>query len=560
MTRLYPAATLGLLLLAALPLSAQPRNEGFKRDLDRLRAENSVLRRELKAIKSIVDGVQAKLEATKQKARTGRLPLKIGVVDLGRVLAAYEQRAPSEERLDQARAEQEALLALKRKELRELGEGPDGESEAGPKKAKRREDLRDAIATHKNALSALNKVSAEALTREILQHIELAVARFASEKGYDLILRTGSSRSAKGPDSALGGAPFASEVNEVLYRSEALDVTQEVIAVLNGLRAEWFEDGPLALVLHALEQAGASYAGKRAGDHLVIDCRLKSTSLAEIARLRTVLRNERIARYGRLLGPDQIVQISDPVPHLAFRIRFDAWKGKGAEAFYSLDRLVELDTSGALRRLVDKLRAAGLEVQGRSGDRLHLTIQGTAELIRAVSTGDLAQAERVTLGLRVATTHEHSPSLTRLELKAQTPQGVRSQTEADLSHVEAGQVYVYGVNASGIKVEMRYVVQHVDDSSVTYVVETTIGGRTTRSNATTWKLPEAGKGGGALDEKARSESYEFAGKSWETRVTEAQGSKTWIPLKGGRPTFPPFLKSEGPTSRIWIKEIKAPQK
>lgn len=132
----------------------------------------------------------------------------------------------------------------------------------------------------------------------------------------------------------------------------------------------------------------------------------------------------------------------------------------------------------------------------------------------------------------------------------------------DLSHVKAGQVYVYSLEAGGTKMEMRYVVEKVAETSVTYSIETVVAGHVTKSPASTWELvqPKAGvERAPAPDVKTRYEAYEFDGKSWETMVVESNGITTWIPLKGGAPTFPPLFKSEGP-SKMQLVEIKQPKK
>lgn len=415
MTRPCLMPTLALLLLGALPLAAQPAADTVQRDMDRLRAENSVLRRELKAIKSIVDGVQAKLE--KAKERNPGASLKVGVVDIGRVFKSYRRKEILEEEINQVRKEMKARLALSQKKLRDMGEGPDIDwTKEGTDKARRREALQRDIATITREMKAVLEARVEGMTREILEDIEQAVATLGAARGFDLILKSDPGRSST---AGAADAIFRSQVNAVLFRRDALDLTSEVLAVLNGPRAEWFEDGPLVLVLHALEQAGVSYAGKRTGDRLVIDCRMKALSLAEVARLRETLAGKPTSSHCEKLQIKGGVKVVGP--HLEFQLWLEGWSGGGAETFLSLDRLVERDPKGPLASLVMQLESTGLQVQGRSGDQLHLTLSGAALQINAVATGYFGQEELQALGLLAMTTHRISPGKSRLELKFPTP-------------------------------------------------------------------------------------------------------------------------------------------
>jgi len=138
------------------------------------------------------------------------------------------------------------------------------------------------------------------------------------------------------------------------------------------------------------------------------------------------------------------------------------------------------------------------------------------------------------------------------------PGGDKEPIKADLSHVKAGQVYVYELDAAGTKIEMRYIVESVTDRAVKYVTVTVVMGNESRSPATEWLLPsEAPKAPpGAGDVKVRRERIEVAGQSWESMVFESSGTTTWIPTKGGLPTFPPLLKMESETTKMSLQKVE----
>lgn len=131
-----------------------------------------------------------------------------------------------------------------------------------------------------------------------------------------------------------------------------------------------------------------------------------------------------------------------------------------------------------------------------------------------------------------------------------------SSSAGDLSHVKVGQVYVYELEAGGVKMQMNYVVEKVEGTSVHYSTETVVAGMTTKGPVTTWKTadPKAAPAKPpANNVKTRFETFEFQGESWQTMVVESDGSTTWVLLKGGAPTFPPFVKTEGASKATLVK-------
>lgn len=129
--------------------------------------------------------------------------------------------------------------------------------------------------------------------------------------------------------------------------------------------------------------------------------------------------------------------------------------------------------------------------------------------------------------------------------------------QADLSHVKAGQVYCYELDAGGMKMELRYEVESVSADRVTYATITNVMGNETRAPSTEWILPrEAPKSPPGQDVKMSKEQLELGGQTWEALLVEGSGSKTWIPTKGGLPTFPPLLKMEGQGTKMVLTKIE----
>ncbi|MBL4846459.1 MAG: hypothetical protein JKY65_13100 [Planctomycetes bacterium] len=130
------------------------------------------------------------------------------------------------------------------------------------------------------------------------------------------------------------------------------------------------------------------------------------------------------------------------------------------------------------------------------------------------------------------------------------------QKKVDISHVKKGQVYVYDMNAGGTKMIFKYVVVDVTATSVKYETVTVVAGNASRAAAAVWKaaaLEVKAYGPGAI--KRQDETIELAGQKWRCSVIEAGGNKTWVPLKNGRSTFPPFVKLEGKSVDMVLKRI-----
>ena len=205
-----PTLALGLALVGAGRSPAQAvrgeHDPGAK--LEQLAAENAVLKRELRAIKEIVDGVVAR----EPQSGAG---LKVGVVDVGVLLAKHPQRAAFEAELDGERESAKATLARKKQELDTLQQQGEETTQAAAKFKALQELYQSNFAK-----------SEDAITLTLLADVEGAIQTFAEREGYDLILKV--DRGAE-QDAELESRLYRAQVASVLYRRDALDVTLPVL-------------------------------------------------------------------------------------------------------------------------------------------------------------------------------------------------------------------------------------------------------------------------------------------------------------------------------------------
>ncbi|MCA8921100.1 MAG: hypothetical protein KDD82_04785 [Planctomycetes bacterium] len=130
--------------------------------------------------------------------------------------------------------------------------------------------------------------------------------------------------------------------------------------------------------------------------------------------------------------------------------------------------------------------------------------------------------------------------------------------DPDLSHVKAGQDYVYDMVAAGNKMKMIYRVSDVKDGVISYETVTVMnmGGEDKEmpsGQTMTWPMKvEGGETGEAPkvdtkelpNETIKVGDMEFVCKVTETK-TDAGTTKTWMPMKpDGVMTWPMMVKSE----------------
>ena len=198
-----PTLALSLALVGAGRSPAQAvrgeHDPGAK--LEQLAAENAVLKRELRAIKEIVDGVVAR----EPQSGAG---LKVGVVDVGVLLAKHPQRAAFEAELDGERESAKATLARKKQELDTLQQQGEETTQAAAKFKALQERYQSNFAK-----------SEDAITLTLLADVEGAIQTFAEREGYDLILKVDR------------GAEKDEELESRLYRAQVASVVGGVFAI-----------------------------------------------------------------------------------------------------------------------------------------------------------------------------------------------------------------------------------------------------------------------------------------------------------------------------------------
>ena len=144
--------------------------------------------------------------------------------------------------------------------------------------------------------------------------------------------------------------------------------------------------------------------------------------------------------------------------------------------------------------------------------------------------------------------------------------------DPDISHVKAGQDYVFESKAGGVTSKMIYRVKDVTDGVITYetVMVVDMGGEMKEMPGAEakWPMKVEGEATGEApkveskdlgEEKIKVGDMEFTCKVTETE-TSGMKSKVWVPMKpAGVMTFPPMIKSEttgAAESMMTLIEIK----
>lgn len=159
--------------------------------------------------------------------------LKVGVVDMGRVLRSSEQwRDMAEERARLVQKMRETMQDLTRQVqvLRnEYANLPPGTDEKRQKAAELEQAVRDREQKRQEFEQEVGRSYSRA-TRRMFQKLSDAVAAYARERGLDLVLKK-QSVDLEGPESL--GQNIMLATAEVLYAGEKLDVTDAVVERMN---------------------------------------------------------------------------------------------------------------------------------------------------------------------------------------------------------------------------------------------------------------------------------------------------------------------------------------
>lgn len=167
-------------------------------------------------------------------AEEGR-PLRIAVVDISKVFNSYKKTEKVKEQIEvrfdargKALEERKKKLIERERALREDTRSPDD-----PQVLKEREQfIKDARAFEADTFVFERELAEFNLenTKEIMADIEAAVQRYASKKGYDLVLKHQPAQEAARSKAQLMVQVGA---NPVLFFSPSIDITEGIVTLLN---------------------------------------------------------------------------------------------------------------------------------------------------------------------------------------------------------------------------------------------------------------------------------------------------------------------------------------
>jgi Skp family chaperone for outer membrane proteins len=158
-------------------------------------------------------------------------PLKIGVINITKVFDEYQKKLDGRVELEKKRSEMQATLEKKEKEMRKLEQASDvleGEEKL-KKRAEFEEKKKDYRAYLKVNQPELQKKQCE-LWITVYNEIIDQIKRSAEDDGYDIILNM-----KDGPVSGerLEDIQLRVDIKKVLFHSSKVDLTDEIISVLN---------------------------------------------------------------------------------------------------------------------------------------------------------------------------------------------------------------------------------------------------------------------------------------------------------------------------------------
>jgi Skp family chaperone for outer membrane proteins len=169
----------------------------------------------------------ARAEGEKREAK----PLLVGVVDIGVVFKGFKKKDDLEKQVNATKSKYEAEALEQQAELEGLRtkiQRADDEDKPGLESELRAKVT--AFKAQRDGWELELKREIERLTLAILEDIDNAVRVFAKENSFDLILKTDS----KGwGDERYQERIFRAQVTTVIYRSDSLDVTKEILERLN---------------------------------------------------------------------------------------------------------------------------------------------------------------------------------------------------------------------------------------------------------------------------------------------------------------------------------------
>lgn len=321
------AAPLALLLLAA-PAAAQ--SDEVAAELERLRAENAVLRGELRRVKEVVDAVAARVE---QPPPPPAVVAEVGptaVVDIGALFVGYARKQRFEQGINADRLKFKQELERAHQRLRDMRKSPEVDLDRLRHEA-------DELRAKEEQMTKLLQERVEAMTEQILAELEFGVALYARRAGLALVLKVDADDEPGADETPFRERIYRAQIGDVLFHTAALDRTQEVLAFLNGqeltakLRA-WEDSTSGALTFlpaltAILRRFEVDLLDVEVGDDLRLELALVGDDLRDVARLRETLRAHLVVngRY-RVLDSGSVRREPGPPVRLRFELHLGGWE------------------------------------------------------------------------------------------------------------------------------------------------------------------------------------------------------------------------------------------
>lgn len=311
-------------LLACAPASGQ--SPGTSAELEQLRAENAVLRGELRQIKEAVVRVEGRLTAEPAPSADPSPLERVAVVDVGVLFRDYQRKDRMERAVNELREMYRSLLdEQQRWAAEERARVADAEERA-------RVDAR--FEARKREVEERLKERVEAATLQLLDELEYGVALHARRAGLALVLKIdgGDPAWASALRSGHQERIYRAQIQDVLFQDGTLDRTGEVLALVNGDEfgrriGSWEDAGGPALaaaLCRAARRWGADVVATRAGSDLALEVTLTGKDLRVMAELRAALEADLHGRFERV--DSSISLVDDVPPRLQARFRLVGWK------------------------------------------------------------------------------------------------------------------------------------------------------------------------------------------------------------------------------------------
>lgn len=166
-------------------------------------------------------------------SRSAQRPLRIGVVNITKVFNGYYKRSVREREVNTEREKKQAILKERRKAITRLQQ----EIELLDMGSQERKEKEKELQKQKIEYETSAKMAAQAfrdrlrnITAELYQDIADAITNYGKTHGYDVILKV---EDFDLQSSSIGELQDKIALRIVLYYSKSVDLTDEILSVLN---------------------------------------------------------------------------------------------------------------------------------------------------------------------------------------------------------------------------------------------------------------------------------------------------------------------------------------